>query len=141
MERLGKNTYMGEDRRNIRQIIYCIINKESNSNSGFWWVISAQYGQEYSSSGMDHSLYWHIYVFMGIHSHNISSGQYIQITTNMIICGIITYVVTLLDLSIIEGRSGNRLWWRMSLIQISGTEPLDFLKHKTCISAHINFSG
>ena len=35
MEILGINMFMGEDRRNISQIIYFIINKESNSNSGF----------------------------------------------------------------------------------------------------------
>ena len=46
---------------------------------------------------------------MGINTHNISSGQYIQIVPNMIICDIITSSVGFLALSITKGISGDRL--------------------------------
>ena len=49
---------------------------------------------------MYNSLYLNRQIFMGIHYHNISSGQYIHIITNMIINGKTTYGVGFYALSI-----------------------------------------
>ena len=41
-----------------------------------------------------------LYIYMGINFHNISSVQYTHIVTDIIICDIITYGVSLSDISI-----------------------------------------